>query len=51
MAYHTGQPLEKVEIDTDRDKFMSGEDAKAYGLIDHVVANRDDISAIAETEE
>lgn len=51
LSFHTGQAIEQVEVDTDRDKFMSGEEAKAYGLIDHVVANRDDISAIAETEE
>jgi len=50
LSYHTGQAIEQVELDTDRDKFMSGEEAKAYGLIDHVVANRDDISAITETE-
>lgn len=51
LSFHTGQAIEQVEVDTDRDNFMSGEEAKAYGLIDHVVANRDDISAIAETEE
>ena len=50
LSHHTGQAIEQVELDTDRDKFMSGEEAKAYGLIDHVVANRDDISAITETE-
>lgn len=51
LSFHTGQAIEQVEVDTDRDKFMSGEEAKAYGLIDHVVANRDDISDIAEVEE
>ncbi|MGM0417943.1 MAG: ATP-dependent Clp endopeptidase proteolytic subunit ClpP [Thermodesulfobacteriota bacterium] len=50
LSHHTGQTKEQVELDTDRDRFMSGEEAKAYGLIDHVVANRDDISAITETE-
>ncbi len=35
---HTGQPLEKIQKDTDRDYFMSAEDAKAYGLIDVVIA-------------
>jgi ATP-dependent Clp protease protease subunit len=37
MAHHTGQPLEKIERDTDRDFFMSAEEAKAYGLIDKVI--------------
>ncbi len=43
LASHTGQPLEKVAVDTDRDFFMSGEEAKAYGLVDHVVLNRSDV--------
>lgn len=37
IAKHSGQPLEKVKIDTERDKFMSAEEAKAYGLIDKIV--------------
>jgi ATP-dependent Clp protease protease subunit len=37
MAYHTGQPLEKIANDTERDYFMSGEEAKEYGLIDEVI--------------
>ena len=37
MAYHTGQPIEKVHTDTDRDFFMSGEEARAYGLVDDVL--------------
>jgi len=40
LARHTGQPLEKIQIDTDRDNFMSGEDAVRYGLIDKVLTNR-----------
>jgi len=43
LASHTGQSLEKVAVDTDRDFFMSGEEAKAYGLVDHVVLNRSDV--------
>ena len=35
---HTGQPIEKIATDTDRDFFMSGEDAKQYGLIDEVIS-------------
>jgi ATP-dependent Clp protease protease subunit len=37
MAKHTGQPLEKISQDTERDYFMSGEEAKQYGLIDEVI--------------
>ena len=37
LAKHTGQPLEKIEKDTDRDYFMSAEEAKAYGIIDEVI--------------
>lgn len=43
LAGHTGQPLEKIALDTDRDFFMSGEEAKSYGLVDHVVQNRSDV--------
>ena len=42
LSKHTGQPLEKVERDTDRDNFMSSEAAKEYGLIDEVIATRAD---------
>lgn len=37
LAYHTGQPIEVIAQDTDRDNFMSAEDAKRYGLIDEVL--------------
>jgi ATP-dependent Clp protease protease subunit len=40
LSNHTGQPIEKIHEDTDRDYFMSGEDAKAYGLVDEVIANK-----------
>ena len=40
MARHTGQPLEKIEKDTDRDFFMEAEEAKAYGLVDEVIVER-----------
>ena len=36
LAHHTGQPIEKIRLDTERDYFMSAEEAKAYGLIDEV---------------
>src|SRR5947209_6789504 len=37
LLKHTGQTLAKVEADTDRDKFMSAEEARAYGVVDHVL--------------
>lgn len=40
LASHTGQPLEKIEEDTERDFFMSAEDALEYGLIDQVINRR-----------
>ena len=40
MAERTGQPLEKVERDTDRDYFLEAEEARAYGIVDQVIAKR-----------
>ena len=40
LSHHTGQSLEKIQKDTDRDFFMSGEESKAYGLVDEVVAGK-----------
>ena len=40
LASHTGQPIEKIELDTDRDNFMSAYDAKEYGLVDQVLEKR-----------
>lgn len=37
LSFHTEQPLEKIETDTDRDFFMSGDEAKEYGIVDEVV--------------
>jgi ATP-dependent Clp protease protease subunit len=37
LAKHTGQPLEKIEKDTDRDFYLTAEEAKDYGLIDEVI--------------
>jgi len=37
LSSHTGQPIEKIQNDTDRDFFMSGEDAKTYGIVDEVI--------------
>jgi ATP-dependent Clp protease, protease subunit len=44
MARHTGRPLEQIERDVDRDRFMSGEEAKEYGIIDNIVANRTEVA-------
>jgi ATP-dependent Clp protease protease subunit len=40
LAHHTGQPIKKVQQDTDRDNFLSADDAVSYGLIDKVLTNR-----------
>ncbi len=40
LAQHTGQPVERIEKDTDRDFFMSAEEARTYGLVDEVVGSR-----------
>jgi ATP-dependent Clp protease protease subunit len=40
LAEHTGQPIEKIAEDTERDRFMGGEEAQAYGLIDQVMTAR-----------
>ncbi len=46
LAFHTGKDLKQIQIDTDRDYFMSSEEAKEYGIIDHVIVNRGDIDNI-----
>ena len=51
LAHHTGQKLKKVQKDTDRDFFMSGEESRAYGIVDHVIKNRDDLDHLDKTEE
>jgi len=43
MSKHTGRPVEQIERDIERDKFMSAEEAKAYGLIDTIVSHRGEI--------
>jgi ATP-dependent Clp protease protease subunit len=40
LAHHTGQPLEKIERDTDRDFFMTAKEAKEYGLIDEIIESK-----------
>ncbi len=50
LVRHTGKDLAQIQNDTDRDFFMSGIEAKEYGIIDHVIENRDDLNKIEKTE-
>jgi len=50
LVRHTGKNVDDVQKDTDRDNFMSGLEAKAYGIVDHVITNRDDLDKITDTE-
>jgi ATP-dependent Clp protease protease subunit len=49
LAHHTGNSVEKIERDSDRDFFMSGEEAKAYGLVDEVIISPDKVEKKPET--
>ncbi len=49
LAFHTGQPLEKIDRDTDRNYFMSAEESKAYGMIDSVIAKKDGTTKDSKT--
>ena len=44
IAYHTGQPVERIEADSDRDRWFTAEEAKAYGFIDQVIATAADVT-------
>ena len=46
LAKHTGQSAEKIERDTDRDYFMSADEARNYGLVDEVVQNVRDVKTL-----
>jgi ATP-dependent Clp protease protease subunit len=48
LVKHTGKSLKQIQRDTDRDYFMSGFEAKEYGIIDHVITDRDDLDKIGE---
>ena len=50
LAFHTGNDLKRIQEDTDRDFFMSGEEARDYGIVDHVILNRDDLDNLEKTE-
>jgi ATP-dependent Clp protease protease subunit len=46
LAHHTGQPVEKIRRDSERDRFMSAEEAKAYGLIDDVYVGKESLISL-----
>ena len=46
MAKHTGQPIEQIEKDLERDNFKSAEEAKEYGLVDTVLAERKEMKRL-----
>jgi len=50
LVKHTGKKLEQIQGDTDRDFFMTGEEAKKYGIIDHVITDRDDLDKLEGAE-
>ena len=43
LSHHTGQPVERIERDTDRDRYLSAEESKEYGLVDNVITQRGEI--------
>ena len=45
IAFHTGQPLEQVQTDSDRDRWFTADEAKDYGFIDHVVHNANQVAS------
>jgi ATP-dependent Clp protease protease subunit len=49
VAFHTGQPLEQVEADSDRDRWFTAEEAKDYGFIDKVISGAQQAPAGAGT--
>ena len=50
LAFHTNKDLKQIQIDTDRDFFMSSEEAQKYGIIDHVMKNRKDFEQLRKME-
>jgi ATP-dependent Clp protease, protease subunit len=49
-ADNTGQPIEQINDDLDRDRFMSPDEAKDYGLLDHVITRRGEVVEVRHTE-
>jgi ATP-dependent Clp protease protease subunit len=50
LVRHSGKTMDQIQRDTDRDYFMSALEAKAYGIIDHVIANREDLDRLEKSE-
>ena len=50
MSKHTGQPIERIERDTDRDRFMSAQEAKDYGMIDTIITSRGELVEASQLE-
>jgi ATP-dependent Clp protease protease subunit len=50
LSFHCGQPMEKIRNDTDRDNFMSGEQAREYGIVDGVLEKRGQLPSIGKSE-
>jgi ATP-dependent Clp protease protease subunit len=50
LATHTGQTIDKIRVDTDRDNFMSAEQATAYGIVDHVLDKRVQLPTVTKAE-
>jgi ATP-dependent Clp protease protease subunit len=50
LANHTGKPIKQIALDTDRDNFMSGEEAVEYGMIDTVLTQRSESQPASETK-
>jgi ATP-dependent Clp protease, protease subunit len=47
IAFHTGHTAEQIEIDADRDRWFTAQQAKEYGLVDHVISKATDANAVA----
>ena len=50
LVRHSGKTMDQIQRDTDRDYFMSALEAKSYGIIDHVIANREDLDRLEKSE-
>ncbi len=49
LSLHTGQPIDKIRQDTDRDNFMSGEQAREYGIVDGVLEKRGQLPQLGKS--
>ena len=51
LSVHTGQPMDKIQNDTDRDNFLGAEQARDYGLIDEILVSRKELAAVEESKD